>query len=170
MSETEHALEFPDAIIFASMFNNIADHTSKKVQGQCRDSAKEVVPFAARFRPRYWCFCGPGILTSMKGKPGMHFKNVPQTQSHAREYGIGVQEMLCVLRCEETVSAQGASSASCSSPRFDPGNISPLSHHISQVCAVQDHLSHHAHSTRTVGDHFLRCNLPVCAVGDHVLF
>ena len=61
MSETGHAPEnFPDKIIFAIMFNDITDHASKKVQGKFLDSAKEVASHPTRFRPGYWCFCGPG--------------------------------------------------------------------------------------------------------------
>ena len=49
----------PERIICASMFNDITEY-GRKVQGKCLNSAKEVASCAAKFRPGYWCFCGPG--------------------------------------------------------------------------------------------------------------
>ena len=42
---------FPDRIIFTSMFNDVTDYGSRKVQGKFLDSAKEVASYAGRFRP-----------------------------------------------------------------------------------------------------------------------
>ena len=67
MSETEHVPEsFPNRIIFTSMFDDITDCVSKKVHGNCLDSAKEVASFAARFKLGCWCFCGPGSEQTWK--------------------------------------------------------------------------------------------------------
>ena len=75
--ETGHEPEsFPDRIIFASMFNDMTDYGSKKVQGKCL--AKEVATYAARFRLGYWCFCGPGseqTWTHNESRPSSHSAN-----------------------------------------------------------------------------------------------
>ena len=60
-SETRHDPEnFLDRIIFASMLNEITKWESRKVQDKCRAQAKDVVTYAKRFRPGYWCCCCPG--------------------------------------------------------------------------------------------------------------
>ena len=46
-------------IILASMFNDITSWESLAVQAKSFARAKESF-HAARFRPGYWCFCGPG--------------------------------------------------------------------------------------------------------------
>ena len=53
-------LTVPDRIIFASMFIDITNWESQKVQHKCTAQANEVAIHAARFRPGYWYFCGPG--------------------------------------------------------------------------------------------------------------
>ena len=61
MSETSYTPgSFPDGIIFASMFDDITNWESQKRQNTCPAQANEVAILAARFRPGYWCFCGPG--------------------------------------------------------------------------------------------------------------
>ena len=50
---------FQTESFFTSTFNDITDHASKKVQGKCLDSAKEVASEEARFSPGYCCFSGP---------------------------------------------------------------------------------------------------------------
>ena len=61
MSETGHQPEsFLDRIIFASMFDDVTNWESRKVQDTCPAPAKEVATYAGRFRPGCWCFCAPG--------------------------------------------------------------------------------------------------------------
>ena len=80
MSETRQAPEsFPGRIIFASVFNDIFDNTSKKVwSGGVRTARKKLPPNAATFRPGFWCFCGPGseqTWTNNESRPMSHFAN-----------------------------------------------------------------------------------------------
>ena len=73
MSETWHGLlSLLDRIIFESMFNDITNWESQKVLNKCIVQAKEVASYAARFRPGYRCFCGPG-----SDKHGNIMKNRP---------------------------------------------------------------------------------------------
>ena len=59
MSETEHEPEnFPDRMMFASMFGDTSNWESRKVQDKCRAQAKEVASYAARFRPGSLVFRG----------------------------------------------------------------------------------------------------------------
>ena len=61
MWETGHAPKsVPVRIIFASIFHDITNWESQKVQDKSPAQAKEVATYAARFGPCYWCFCGPG--------------------------------------------------------------------------------------------------------------
>ena len=45
---------FPDRIIFASMFKDITIWESPNVRSKCLDQAEEVANCAARFKPGYW--------------------------------------------------------------------------------------------------------------------
>ena len=61
------------------------------------------------------------ILTSKKVKPGKTEQNKPQNNLMFRDYGIGVQSILSVLRSEDLHSAQNARSASCHPQPFSSG-------------------------------------------------
>ena len=56
---------FLDRIIFASMFNDITDWESRKVPSDMSTS-NERSGDAARHRPGYLCFCGPGSEKTKK--------------------------------------------------------------------------------------------------------
>ena len=79
MSETGHETEsFSDRIIFASIFNDMTNWETRKAQDTCRAQAEEVATFAARFRPGYGCFCGPGSEKTRKEcheRPSHQFSN-----------------------------------------------------------------------------------------------
>ena len=51
MSERHELESFPDRIIFASMFNDITNWESQKVQSKCVAPANEVAVHASKFTP-----------------------------------------------------------------------------------------------------------------------
>ena len=68
MSETGHALESPDRIIFSRMFNNITNWESQKVQRKYPAQADEVSTNAARFRLGCW-FSAEKTWTNNEQRP-----------------------------------------------------------------------------------------------------
>ena len=66
LGDQAHTQEFPDTIIFLSMFNDITNRESQKVQTKCLTQAREVATHASRFRTGCWCSCGLGSETTWK--------------------------------------------------------------------------------------------------------
>ena len=93
MLETRHAPpeSFPDRTIFASMFNDINSWEIQKVHNKCLAQANDVATYSARFRPGYWCFCGPGeekTWTYNEGRPSHQvFRWVRGTSSYSKMEG-----------------------------------------------------------------------------------
>ena len=77
MTENGHTLvSFPDRIISAGIFTDIANWESPQVQTKCLPQAKDVATCTARFRLGYWCFLGPGsekTWTTNEERPSHQF-------------------------------------------------------------------------------------------------
>ena len=66
--------------ICTSIFNDITDYASDKVQGKCLVSAKAMSSLAARFRLGYWCFCDPGLEQTWKYHVSCCSRRMEQTR------------------------------------------------------------------------------------------
>ena len=88
---------FETASFFTSTFDDITDHARNKVQGKSLDCATEVASRVARFRPGYWCFCGPGSEQIWK-------YNESRPTSHFADGGVGTN--LASVRKSEFVTSE----------------------------------------------------------------
>ena len=61
-----NVMSFSDRIIFASIFSDMTNWETRKVQDTCRAQAEKVATYAARCTRGYGCFCGPGSEKTRK--------------------------------------------------------------------------------------------------------
>ena len=159
-------------------------HSTTSLAGQAEKCKLNDKLSAARFRLGYWCFCDPGSDLEIQRRATIspfswRWMTVSRDDKRTYQQTPSVQvfeysSSRCISKAKAGWSlnafqkrARTSSHArehvlACNRHQFRTSilestqeEVTALTHHQAQVCAVGDHLLHHEQSIRAVGDHCL---------------